>query len=374
MTAYATALPSTTSSLVGFSADLWDLVPEINPKEPADTPLPRVGPSIGPEVLTPWINAGAWDHLAAVWPALDPRQRATVAYALGGVVLPPGYSPPSTPPTDWVLAMILISRRIGAPAGFRLSGRQWTLAWTSAQDLLPAELRTGRAGSWLDRASRDKHSRLSLRSAALSTRTSVSLPFEVVWDMARPLSRDTADVVAGHPHATADALAAVGHYARLSPRARARLAVSPLYPARRVPRLYVDADSEVLDPLLAAEIPHDRLVDLLDQGFPLPTASALAGSQAASRLIATRLTASTRVLRAAFDGLDITQHPDLCRGAMHARRPEARRALAATVNDSGVLATLAEDPDGRVRSIVARRILKALTQPVDPTEGLPDDD
>ena len=359
----AAAAETTEPDLVDLSALLWRLVPPPGPDEPTDTPLPRVGQPVPASVFTAWLNHGSWDEVAASWPALDPSQRTTVAYALSGVTLPPGYLIPSIPPTDWLVAMTLVSRRVELLAGSGLTGRQWTLAWTSAARLLPSGLRTGPAGTWLGRVGRDMPTRHSLRRAALSTELSLTLPFDVVWDMAQPLTRDTVDAVAGHPAATVDALAAAGRFTPLSPRAKAHLAVSPLYPAAEVPPLYTDADKDMLGPLLAAEIPHGRLVDLLDQTFPRPVAKAIAASQQASHRVAGRLTASTRVLTAVFDGLDVTKDPDLCDRALQARRPEPRRALAATVTDPQVLATLAADPDDEVRATAARRVLDALTPP-----------
>jgi hypothetical protein len=257
--------------------------------------------------------------------------------------------------------MALVSRRIDLLSVSRLTGRQWQLAWTSPDRLLPATLRDTAAAAWLGRVSNDKPARHSLRRAALASTVSLTFPFDVVWDMAQPLTRDTVDAVAGHPEATVEALAAAGRFTPLSPRAKARLAVSPRYPAQQVPGLYRDANEETLAPLLAMPVAHDRLVDLLDQPLAPGAARALVRSQQASRTIAVRLEASLRVLTAVFDGLDISGDPGLCRSALNAARPEARRALAATVTDPTVLAALAGDPDADVRATAARRVLDALT-------------
>jgi hypothetical protein len=364
----ASAAETPRPDLVHLSAELWRLVPPVDPDQPTHAPLPRVGDAIPGTVFTTWLNQGSWDDVAASWPALDPSQRTTVSYALSGVTLPPGYVVRRTPPTDWLVAMLLVSRRADRLADSKLTGRQWTLAWTSTSGLLPVNLRTGPAGAWLDQVVAGEPTRDSLRRAALSSAVGLTLPFGIVWDMAQPLTRDTVDAVAGHPQATVDALSEAARFTPLSPRAKARLATSPRYPAAQVPALYRhlgDDPNAQLKPLLEAEIPVDRLVDLLEQRFRRYVARALASSQRGSRIIASELTASTRVLTAVFDGIDVTRNPDVRDAAMQSERPQARRALAATVNDPQVLATLATDPDAEVRATAARRVLDALS-PTDP--------
>jgi hypothetical protein len=331
--------------------------------------LPRVGPEVPTRDLAGWLTARAWDAIAARWPALDPSQRITVVYAISGVPVPPGFSSSGSTPTDWLVAMVLVSQRHGLLSGANLAGRQWAAAWTDPQSLMPEGLADTTAQTWVAYADRCETSRHTLRRAALQSSAAPAMPFDLVWDLARPLTRDTVGAVAGHPNATVEALVEAAEFRPLQPDALARLATSRQFPAERVPELYRDAEQQDAAPLVGSTISPSRLLQLLEQPLPRWLLRELVTSQRVSRQLAAKMTASTAALTALFSGLDVTRDTNLRDAALASRRVEARRALAAAVTDPAVLATLADDPDPDVRATAARRVLDALS-PTDLTDDL----
>lgn len=365
------ATPATApTSLVQTSLALWALVP-LPPTGSEDGPaLPRVGPVVSTSLLLAWINAGQWDEVAARWPSLDPSQRVSTLYALNGTPLPPGYAPLNRVPSDWLVAMALISHRSPLLNDASVSLHQWETAWRSPVDLLPAGLRRSTAGDWARSVHVHALDRHQLRHTVLDGPRSRELPFGLVWEMAEPLTRHTAEAVSHHPDASTEALRAALEASPRSPQARARLAADRRFPAGDVVALYRAAEPEELGPLLDTTIPRRRLLALLEQRFDPSFLRSLVRSQKSSRSLAMAMRASAEALTALFQGLDVSSDAELCEAALSADRPEARCALAAAVTDPGVLARLAADPDPRVRELAARRVLAALA-PTDDEPRIP---
>lgn len=351
--------------LIQQSATLWHQLPlPTLTAEPPSAP-PHIG-GVGTGVFTQWVNDSDWNTIAAYWPSLDASQRITTLYALADVPLPPGYGPRHIEPSDWLVAVALAEGRFWLLTKAAVGARQWALAWHEPRQLVPAGLRTTPLVDWLDRTCGDEVHRHNMRRAVLTSGTCHELPFELVWDMAQPLTDDTVEPVAAHPAATAEALAAVGAFRPLSPPTRARLAANPRYPADQVAGLYREAEAAAYEPLLDETLTPDRLVPLLSSRLPGDVAVRLVRSQSTARSIALRLTAPLEALVALFAGLDVSNDTELRDAALQSGRAEARQALATTINDAQALARLASDPDATVRSIAAQRVIEAL-HPNDPT-------
>ena len=364
--------PATTPgpALVALSRDLWSMVPAVAAPGPENVPtLPRVGPEVPTSRLVSWVNDRSWDVVAAHWPSLDPSQRITAIYAISGVPLPPGIGSRRQRPSDWLVAMALVSQRHALLAGADLDVRQWTTAWASPLTLLPTGVRTTPAADWLDHASTDKASRHILRRAALESHVVASLPFSLVWELARPLTQDTVGAVVAHPRASVEALVETAQFTPLPPEAVARLAANPLFPAERVPLLYADAEPGAAERLVRTSLTTARLLELIEQPLPPRLVRGLVANHSGACDVALAMKASTRALTALFIGLDVADDPVLRDAALRSRRVEARRALAAAAGDPALLAALADDHDEEVRAIAARRVLDALS-PTDPTADL----
>lgn len=366
----ACARTAVSSALVDQSRYLWSQVSPPAPGDDAVPTLPRVGPDVSTAEFASRLMRGDWDELAAVWPALDPSQRITVVYAVSRVPLPPGIIASHHAPSDWLVAMALVSGREGLLSRAGVDARQWTTAWQSPHALLPDGLHDGPASGWVERARTSESSRHSLRRAALQSAAGEEMPFDLVWELARPLTRETVDAVVSHPDVTVEALLAVSQTTHLSPGARARLALSARFAADRVPDLYREARLEDLEPLLRATIPRARLLALLEQPLRRGMSRELVLSQPHARAIALDLDASTPALTALFLGLDLARDIELRDAALRSGRVEARRATAAAAGDPAVLAELARDPDPQVRATAAQRVLDALS----PTDRAHDDE
>lgn len=366
----AAARAVVSADLVDQSRSLWSQVPLPAPGREGMPTLPRVDPEVPDTEFTRKLNCGAWDALAALWPALDPSQRITVVYAISRVPLPPGFGASCRAPSDWLVAMALVSGRESLLSRAAVDGRQWTAAWNSPHALLPDGLEDAPAAAWVERARKSETGRHSLRHAALQSPASETMPFDLVWELARPLTPETVDAVVSHPHATGEALLVASETAYLSPDARARLALLPQFPAERVPRLYREARLEDLRPLLQSTIPRARLLELLEQPLRRNVSRELVVSQPHARAIALDLDASTPALTALFLGLDLARDTELRDAALRSGRVGARRATAAAACDPAVLAQLAHDSDPQVRATAAQRVLDALS----PTDRAHDDE